>query len=508
MNFLLAFTAVSIAAVAAALLAQHLIRGVAARHALLLAALLLPPVLLVAGAAGMLLPDAPDERAAQVTTTIDAAAELTPVKESRLPLILGGIWLAGALTALARMSLESSRWRAIADRAEIVSDAAILRRFESELVLARSAEVVEPTVIGIVTPIVVLPAAYDLEPAELDAVFAHELAHVARRDNLTALAVQLICALFWFDPLHGIARRKLVELRERVCDELVLDRGCDPAAYATALARSCETSFHSSAVACMSGLKLSERMESIMTHETRRTWPSWITRSVVTAAVAAAAIAFAAFAPLPSLSAGESVAATGDYDFDVRLLPGFDGRHKLLVHLNGPEGTLFTTTSAVASLPDVRTMTTEQNGRTYKFAVSITADGNATATLEVREGTAIVVSKTEQFENMTRRPAVVHFAGHDIPERDASISPPVVRHRVNPEYTEAAKKNGIYGIVITAVDIDENGDVTDARVLKGLPDGLDQAALDAVRQFKFRPATKDGKAVATTFNLTINFKLE
>lgn len=503
MNFAIAFTVTSIAAVAVALLVQRMIRGAAARHAILLAALLLPPVLLIAGAAGPLLPVAPDGPAAEVTTTLDAATPSTPAKESRLPLILGGIWFVGAAIALVRIAVEASRWRGIADRTEIVSDPAILRRFESELVLARSAEVVEPTVIGIVTPIVVLPAAYELEPAELDAVFAHELAHVARRDNLAALAVQVICTIFWFDPLHRIARRKLVELRERVCDELVLDRGCDPHAYVAALARSCETSFHSPAVACMSGLKLSERMESIMTHETRRHWPSWITRSFVTVAVAAAAIAFATFAPAPRVIAGESV-STDAYDFDVRLLPGFGGRHRLLVYLNGPEGTLFTSTSAVASLPDARTMTTEQNGKTYKFAVSIAADGKATATLEVREGTTVIATKTEQFENLTRRPEVIHVTGHGTD----GVTAPVVMSRVNPTYPEQARKNGIFGIVILATDIDENGDVTDARVLKGLPDGLDQSAIDAVRQWKFRPATKDGKPVATTFNLTINFRLD
>jgi bla regulator protein blaR1 len=500
MNFILALVAASIAAVAIALLVQRIIRSAAARHAILLAALLLPPVLLIAGAAGLRVPIAPDAPAGQVMASIDEAAPLTPVEESRLPLVLGGIWVAGAAIAFLRITIETSRWRGIADRTEIVSDPVILRRFESELILARSAEVVEPTVIGIVEPIVVLPAAYDLEPAELDAVFAHELAHVARRDNLTALAVQLVCALFWFDPLHRIARRKLVELRERVCDELVLDRGCDRTAYVTALARSCETSFHSPAVACMSGLKLSERMESIMTHETRRHWPSWITRSVVTVAVAAAAIAFATVAPAPQVIAGETV-STDVYDFDVRLLPGFDGRHKLLVHLNGPEGTILTSTSAVASLPDVRTMTTEYGGKTYKFAVNIAANGNATATLEVREGTALVLSKTEQFENLMARPT---FRDED----REGITGPVVTHRVNPHYPDAAKQKGIFGVVILATDINENGDVTDARVLKGLPEGLDQAAMAAVRQWKFRPAMKDGKPVATTFNLTINFRLE
>jgi TonB family protein len=149
-------------------------------------------------------------------------------------------------------------------------------------------------------------------------------------------------------------------------------------------------------------------------------------------------------------------------------------------------------------------MTTEQNGKTYKMTVNIAADGESTAALEVREGSNIVVAKTKQFGNVTRRPAFVHVTGHGTD----GVTAPVVMHRVNPNYPDQAKKNGIFGIVILATDIDENGDVTDARVLKGLPDGLDQAAIDAVRQWKFRPAMKDGKPVAVTFNLTINFRLD
>lgn len=54
--------------------------------------------------------------------------------------------------------------------------------------------------------------------------------------------------------------------------------------------------------------------------------------------------------------------------------------------------------------------------------------------------------------------------------------------------------------------IDHTGVVRDARVLKPLPFGLDQAALDAVKQWTFRPATLNGTAVDVLFNLTINFR--
>ena len=85
------------------------------------------------------------------------------------------------------------------------------------------------------------------------------------------------------------------------------------------------------------------------------------------------------------------------------------------------------------------------------------------------------------------------------------VKAPVVISRVEPLYTDKAKAARISGIVIVEAVIDRNGNVTDARVLKPLPFGLDQAAVDALRQWKFRPGTLDGEPVDVIFNLTINF---
>jgi TonB family protein len=80
--------------------------------------------------------------------------------------------------------------------------------------------------------------------------------------------------------------------------------------------------------------------------------------------------------------------------------------------------------------------------------------------------------------------------------------------RVEPVYTEIARKARIEGIVIIEAIIDRQGNVTDVRVLKPLPMGLDQAALDAVRKWKFKPGTLNGQPVPVIYNLTVNFRLQ
>jgi TonB family protein len=88
------------------------------------------------------------------------------------------------------------------------------------------------------------------------------------------------------------------------------------------------------------------------------------------------------------------------------------------------------------------------------------------------------------------------------------VRAPVVMEKVEPTYTEEARKAGISGIVILEAVIGRDGLVKNASVLKPLPFGLDQAAVDAVKQWKFKPGTLDGKPVDVIFNLTINFRLD
>jgi protein TonB len=88
------------------------------------------------------------------------------------------------------------------------------------------------------------------------------------------------------------------------------------------------------------------------------------------------------------------------------------------------------------------------------------------------------------------------------------VKPPQVIFRVEPPYTEPARRSRVQGVVILEAIIDREGNVTDVRVLKPLPDGLDEAARQAVLQWKFKPGTKNGEPVPVIFSLTVNFRLQ
>lgn len=85
-------------------------------------------------------------------------------------------------------------------------------------------------------------------------------------------------------------------------------------------------------------------------------------------------------------------------------------------------------------------------------------------------------------------------------------TPPEVLDRVLPSYPPMARKNGVQAMVVVRVLVDENGRVNEARVLRGHP-LLDDAVVEAVRAWRFRPAQRDGHAVAGRKLVKIPFRL-
>ncbi len=88
------------------------------------------------------------------------------------------------------------------------------------------------------------------------------------------------------------------------------------------------------------------------------------------------------------------------------------------------------------------------------------------------------------------------------------IRPPKNIHRVDPRYTEAAREARVAGQVVLECIVDEEGRVNDVRTVRGLPEGLTEAAIEAISRWRFEPTQLDGKPVKVRLTLTINFKLD
>jgi protein TonB len=88
------------------------------------------------------------------------------------------------------------------------------------------------------------------------------------------------------------------------------------------------------------------------------------------------------------------------------------------------------------------------------------------------------------------------------------VKAPIVQHRVDPVYPDMARKTRVAGIVIVEAIINKDGSVEQVKVIKGLPMGMSESAVEAVKQWKFKPGTLNGEPVDVIFNLTVNFKLD
>ena len=126
----------------------------------------------------------------------------------------------------------------------------------------------EPGVVGLFRPVLLLPEgiAERLTPGQFEAVLAHELCHVRRRDNLTSAIQMVVEAAFWFYPMVWWIGARLLEERERACDEAVLSLGAAPREYAEGILNVCR-SYVESPLRCVSGVtgsNLKRRMQAIL----------------------------------------------------------------------------------------------------------------------------------------------------------------------------------------------------------------------------------------------------
>jgi len=91
---------------------------------------------------------------------------------------------------------------------------------------------------------------------------------------------------------------------------------------------------------------------------------------------------------------------------------------------------------------------------------------------------------------------------------DARMTRPETLFKVTPRYTERARIARRQGVVVVQATIDRSGHVTDVRLIKSLGLGLDESAMSAVQQWRFKPAVLAGRPVPVYFQLSVNFTIQ
>jgi TonB family protein len=172
---------------------------------------------------------------------------------SPLALTLLGIWAIGLAAVAARWVVRAIELNALLRWSAAYT--APLPRSTGKLAVRTTPLLAEPALVGVFRPVLLLPQGLTehLSAAQIDAVLAHELSHWRRRDNLTASVHMLVEAVFWFHPLVWWVGARLVEERERACDEAVVREGHDGRTYAEGILKVCEH-YVASTLKCAAGV--------------------------------------------------------------------------------------------------------------------------------------------------------------------------------------------------------------------------------------------------------------
>jgi len=518
-----------------------------------------------------------------------------------LPVLLGVVWLCGFMTVLGYWCVQWQRIAKVVEEAQPLLEGReieALRRMERTANTPRRIEILssrdsmEPGLCGIVHPVLLWPEGISqhLDEAHLESVLAHEVCHVQRRDNLTSVVHMLVEAIFWFHPLVWWMERRLVDERERACDESVLEVCSRPQVYAESLLKVCEFCV-ASPLACISGTTgadLKRRIGQIMTASIARKLGLGARLSLLAAAFVAVCMPILlgqmkGARVLASVRA-EAHATTGVMSFAARVaspieLESTTPSHTLIasppvrefqlkepvklaqaeappapaspprspraqfdrivqaaldrpVHDTSPMPGMITlvlpvyppeakaasiqglvivnvTISNTGTVDNVQAVTGPQELRQnaidavkqWKF------DPSWDHGISVGEKTIGVIYSLPRLAGMVGPVPPAEEAAAGVKQYGGDISTPMIMYKVDPEYTELARTDKVEGTVSISMVVDEHGLPQHMQLVRGLGDGLDEKAVGAAKQYRFRPAMENNKPVPVFMYLTVDFKL-
>ena len=476
---------------------------------------------------------APVARAASTPQSAPRSAAPAPVPaptggDRRVWDMVERVWWAGAAASLAvlligvlRLTWLAShaqpivrgRWREMAD--EIAREYGLRR----PVTILQSDH---PTLLvtwGIANPQVILPAAAEIWTDDrARVVLSHELAHISRGDWIVQLAAEVLRAVYWFNPVVWAACRRLRLESEHACDDEVMMRGVGGADYASHLIDLARTlngrrQLWLPAPAMARPSSLERRVRAMLNdhRDTRRI--SGVTRALVlvmlmsaAAAVAAAQTTYRSFTGVVADEQGRGVSgAVVALSNEARqakyeIKTGTDGRFDFVGLLPGD----YRVSIVKAGFQSVRDMLT---------VAAQNAQRNFTLQLGTLQETIIVRADPTKPANPEPDASAVREVPMPAPRKcepsaeGGQIVPPKKIRDVAPHYPPSLVRGGVQGTVIVRGRIASDGYVSDISILKEAHPELAQAAIEAVRGWRFTETLLNCLPAEPGITITTNFTL-
>ena len=447
----------------------------------------------------------------QVSTSVAVVVPAQPAPQRSLPPASEIALLLLAAGALARLGwLAAGFWKLRQYRCHS-SPLEPASSWSVEADLRISADLASPVTFGARRPVVLLPARFPEFDAHMqEAILCHEILHVRRRDWLFTVVEELVRAVFWFHPAIwwllgeiGLAREQAVDLqvvevtksREGYVDALLAIAGARPRLDLAP------------APLFLRKRHLKQRVVSVL-KEVRMSRTRLISALAAGLAILVAACWFVTGA-FPLAAAPEVVNDAPGVTVD---LGGAGVMHRTGVIYpaealkQGVQGTVVVevkldsngnvSDAHVVSGPDELRKAALQSVLQWHLMKNL-----AGSTRQV------TISFSLPDSAPTQPPAAAAAPGAPAYHVGAGVTAPVLLYKREPEYTEEARQAKYSGTVLLYIEVDPSGKATNIRVQHSLGLGLDERAIEAVRQWKFKPGYKDGNPVTVGANISVSFQL-
>jgi TonB family protein len=340
---------------------------------------------------------------------------------------------------------------------------------------------------------------------------AHEWSHIQRRDLHTQLLAQLVCCLYWFQPLVWLAARRLRQEREQACDDAVLAGGVKAHEYAAELMELARAATRSplGALAMAEVSDLEGRVRALLDRRRNRgglgVWRGLAVAGVFSAILVPMAVLRAQSPAGPALLTGFVHDGTG------ARVPGAS----VTAHpMDGAESNQITTrTDAVGAY---RFPLLPQGQYLLEFSVPGFAAAKREVTLAAGQTAQLDIALTvgsvqEAIVVKGKRPASASAVPAGPPRRirvGGNVQAAKLIVQVPPEYPPDLQQAGIETSVTIKALISTTGEPMNLEVVSpGGDPRLVRAALDAVKQWRYQPARLNGEPVVIDTQITVDFRL-
>ena len=353
-----------------------------------------------------------------------------------------------------------------------------------------------PAVVGTLRPRIVLPVRLldALEVDELTAVLLHEEMHRRNADPAIATVQRLASSLLFFFPLLAPLQRRLREAAELRCDEDALRAGAEPQAYVRALARTIRLGLDPSPAPAALG----DGNPSIVARRLAKLREPWrtktMTRHRVAIALAATILAAGVLFPLTPAK------VTPGTEPDIPELDRLWNRDQR-ISLQFENVSAAKVLDAIATAGNIHVV---MDGPEDCCLVTLSL-----AEVSLRRALESLAAQVELRYRVVNSDTLHVWLPEPLVPGGDGITMPELLSKVEPVYPHDARDARAEGKVILQAVIREDGTVGNVEVLthaEGWP-SLDEAAIAAVRQRKYRPGLKDGRPVSIYFTIRIDFRL-